>query len=116
MPHDFLAALHVDAAASVAKVSSGNPEAKLSEGSLPQDNRASVGKIGESSLLASEDRHRTVGVSMSPALRQKAAERARALGLPFSRYVAWCVEAELEGRPPQARFERSASTPAASNG
>jgi hypothetical protein len=53
-------------------------------------------------------RHRTVGVSMSPGLRAVAAARARALGLPFSRYVAWCVEAELEGRPPQARFARRA--------
>jgi hypothetical protein len=54
-----------------------------------------------------DERHRTVGVSMSPALRKEALARARALGLPFSRYVAWCVEAELEGRPPQARFDRS---------
>jgi len=55
-----------------------------------------------------DERHRTVGVSMSPKLREEAAVRARALGLPFSRYVAWCVEAELEGRPPQARFARPA--------
>jgi len=51
-------------------------------------------------------RHRTVGVSMSPQLRAAAVARAKALGLPFSRYVAWCVEAELEGQPPQARFAR----------
>jgi hypothetical protein len=41
-------------------------------------------------------------------MRAAAVARARMLGLPFSRYVVWCVEAELEGRPPQARFARRA--------
>ncbi len=54
---------------------------------------------------AQDDRHRTVGVSMSPALRERAAQRARALGLPFSRYVQWCVEAELDGSSLSDRFK-----------
>lgn len=46
-------------------------------------------------------KHKTVGVSFHPQLRQRAAERARTLGLSFSRYVALCVESELgEPRPP----------------
>jgi hypothetical protein len=55
---------------------------------------------------ADDPRHRTVGVSMSPALRRRAAARAEAVGLSFSRYVQWCIEAEIEGCPPQARFEQ----------
>ena len=33
------------------------------------------------------------------------AQRARALGLPFSRYVQWCVEAELDGSSLGDRFK-----------
>jgi len=53
----------------------------------------------------SDTRHKTVGVSLSPELRERAAERARGLGLSFSRYVALCVEAELNGRAPQLVLE-----------
>jgi hypothetical protein len=42
-------------------------------------------------------KHRTVGVSMSPSLEQRAKARAEALGLKFSPYVTQCVEAELRG-------------------
>jgi hypothetical protein len=42
-------------------------------------------------------RHRTVGISMGPALEERARARAEALGLHFSTYVAQCVEAELRG-------------------
>jgi hypothetical protein len=42
-------------------------------------------------------KHRTVGISMSPSLEQRAKARAEALGLKFSPYVTQCVEAELKG-------------------
>ncbi len=42
-------------------------------------------------------KHRTVGISMSPTLEQRAKARAEALGLKFSPYVTLCVEAELKG-------------------
>lgn len=42
-------------------------------------------------------KHRTVGISMGPALEQRARTRAEALGLKFSTYVTQCVEAELKG-------------------
>lgn len=44
-----------------------------------------------------ENRHRTVGISMGPALEERAKARAEALGLKFSTYVTQCVEAELRG-------------------
>jgi hypothetical protein len=42
-------------------------------------------------------KHRTVGISMSPALEQRAKARAEALGLKFSPYVTQCIDAELKG-------------------
>lgn len=42
-------------------------------------------------------RHRTVGISMNPALEARAKARAEALGLKFSPYVTLCIEAELKG-------------------
>ena len=45
----------------------------------------------------SENRHRTVGVSMSPSIEARAKERASALGLKFSTYVTQCLDAELKG-------------------
>ncbi len=89
MAHDFLASWHEEAAP--------QPVAEALPG--PRAGRATIKEV---------EKHRTVGVSLSPKLRAAAAARARVLGLPFSRYVAWCVEAELEGRPPQARFARRA--------
>jgi hypothetical protein len=53
---------------------------------------------------ADDEKHRTVGISMSPQLRERAAARARAVGLSFSRYVQWCLEAELAGRRPEELF------------
>ncbi len=44
------------------------------------------------------EKHRTVGVSLSPDLRRRATARARELGVSFSRYVAQAVEGELRGR------------------
>jgi len=60
-------------------------------------------------MTQDDQKHKTVGVSFHPELRERAGERARGLGLSFSRYVTMCVEAELNGRPPQL-FE---SNPAA---
>jgi hypothetical protein len=42
-------------------------------------------------------KHRTVGISMNPALEARARARAKALALHFSTYVAQCVESELRG-------------------
>ncbi|HVU38545.1 MAG TPA: hypothetical protein VHC95_09430 [Opitutales bacterium] len=50
------------------------------------------------------ERHRTVGVSMSPKLQARTAARAREVGLSFSRYVQWCLEAELDQVPLAERF------------
>lgn len=45
-------------------------------------------------------KHRTIGVSFHPDLKQRADDRARGMGLSFSRYVTLCVEAELRGHIP----------------
>ena len=50
-------------------------------------------------------RHRTIGISMSPKLRARAVARADAVGLSFSRYVQWCIEAELDGSTLESRFK-----------
>jgi hypothetical protein len=44
-----------------------------------------------------ENKHRTVGISMSPSLEMRAKARAEALGLKFSTYVTQCLDAELKG-------------------
>lgn len=51
------------------------------------------------------EKHKTVGVSFHPDLRRRAAERARGIGLSFSKYVTLCVEAEVNGKPPQLVME-----------
>jgi hypothetical protein len=93
MSHDFLSSLH----------SPIFEEAKAEPKQNPRQARAGRRKNAPET---EDDRHRTVGISMSPRLRERATARAAALGLPFSRYVQWCVEAELDNRPPQARFDR----------
>lgn len=55
--------------------------------------------------MSDSAKHKTVGVSLAPTLREKATERARTLGLTFSKYVAQCLEAELDGRSPSNVFE-----------
>ncbi|MGF1485427.1 MAG: hypothetical protein ACFBZ8_13805 [Opitutales bacterium] len=50
-------------------------------------------------------KNKTVGVSLPPELRQQASDRAHALGLTFSRYVALCLEAEIQARPPRQLLE-----------
>ncbi|WP_309395946.1 hypothetical protein [Cerasicoccus maritimus] len=63
-----------------------------------------------------DKKHKTVGVSFHPELRERASERSRELGLSFSRYVTLCVEAELNGHPSQLLSQpappASAPTPA----
>lgn len=49
-------------------------------------------------MTKNNPKHKTIGVSLSPTLRQKAGHRARQLGLNFSRYVSLCLEAEAAGR------------------
>jgi hypothetical protein len=55
--------------------------------------------------MSDDQKHKTVGVSFPPELRQRAADRARGLGLSFSKYVTLCVEAEVNGKPPQLVME-----------
>ncbi|MGE9294425.1 MAG: hypothetical protein ACQKBW_12485 [Puniceicoccales bacterium] len=55
--------------------------------------------------MSNNQKHKTVGVSFPPDLRQRASERARGLGLSFSKYVTLCVEAEVGGKPPQLVME-----------
>ncbi|MBC2594221.1 hypothetical protein H5P28_08090 [Ruficoccus amylovorans] len=55
--------------------------------------------------MSEDQKHKTVGVSFPPELRQRASERARGLGLSFSKYVTLCVEAEVSGKPPQLVME-----------
>jgi len=95
MSHDFLTAMH----SSVIGVSNE----KLVD--RPQVSANALSHVEKNIEENVDDRHRTVGVSMSPQLRSRAAQRARALGLPFSRYVQWCVEAELDGSSLGDRFK-----------
>jgi hypothetical protein len=93
MAHDFLVSLH----SSVIKTGGeSSPEKPMRE---EEKQRGRPAKIGD------ETKHRTVGVSMSPQLRDRAANRAKNLGLPFSRYVQWCIEAELDGSSLSDRFK-----------
>ncbi len=46
------------------------------------------------------EKHKTFGVSFHPDLRDRTNQRAKSLGLTFSRYVTLCAEAELNGQIP----------------
>jgi hypothetical protein len=94
MAHDFLAALNSSVVGTSIEKAAVAPDAAVS----------AMSQANENKLRAGDDRHRTVGVSMSPQLRNRAAQRAKTLGLPFSRYVQWCVEAELDGSKLSDRF------------
>lgn len=59
-------------------------------------------------------KHKTVGVSFPPDLRRRAAERARGLGLSFSKYVTLCIESEVTGRFPQLVVENLLPKPESS--
>ena len=95
MSHDFLTSLH-------STVIVGLSEKPTAAANTRNSIRI---KTPEEASKTEDDRHRTVGVSMSPRLRERAALRAKALGLPFSRYVQWCVEAELDGSSLGDRFK-----------
>lgn len=102
MSHEFLTSLHshVIETSKESKVGKFAPkqEASVAGEKSPETNAIGVGV--ESEL------NRTVGVSMSPKLRARAAARAREVGLSFSRYVQWCLEAELDGSTLGARFHK----------
>ena len=55
--------------------------------------------------MTENEKHKTIGVSFPPELRRRASERARGIGLSFSKYVTLCVEAEIAGKPPQLVME-----------
>lgn len=59
-----------------------------------------------------DQKHKTVGVSFHPELRQRAISRARSLGLSFSRYVTLCVESELGERVVPLAAEAAPMPPA----
>ena len=91
MAHDFLASFH-------SEVMPHSPKERQAKAQASSENTESV-------PVSADDRHRTVGVSMSPKLHQLASQRARSLGLPLSRYVQWCIEAELAGQSLGDRFK-----------
>jgi hypothetical protein len=98
MSHEFLTSLHSQVI--------GGPEEKTAGKFLSKSGaRASKGKSVRKNAVTDEARHRTVGVSMSPQLQARAAARANEVRLSFSRYVQWCVEAELDGVPLASRFQ-----------
>ena len=97
MSHEFLTSLHSHVIGGVGEKMEVKP-AQKSAGRPARD------KPARKNAVAEDERHRTMGVSMSPQLRARAAARAREVGLSFSRYVQWCVEAELDGSTIQARF------------
>ncbi|WP_309382704.1 hypothetical protein [Cerasicoccus frondis] len=63
-------------------------------------------------MSTDDQKHKTVGVSFHPDLRERAGERSRELGLSFSRYVTLCVEAELNGHPSQLLSQPGTPPPA----
>jgi len=67
--------------------------------------QATVDVIGEEQPKGEGELHRTVGISMSPQLRERATKRANEIGLSLSRYVQWCIEAEIEGQPLSERLK-----------
>jgi gamma-glutamyl-gamma-aminobutyrate hydrolase PuuD len=99
MSHEFLTSLHsqvIGVPAEEQRVA--KPTSKVSK-----DKDATVDAV------EADERHRTIGVSMPPKLRQRAAERAAAIGLSFSRYVQWCLEAELDGSTLEERFNKTSN-------
>jgi predicted DNA binding CopG/RHH family protein len=95
MSHDFLTSLH-------SQVISISEEKR---GAKPTEKSPKAQKL-TATARAEDNRHRTIGVSMPPKLRERAGERAAAVGLSFSRYVQWCLEAELDGAPLESRFNQ----------
>lgn len=69
-----------------------------------------------SELKDPEMKHKTIGVSFHPLLRDKASDRAAQLGLSFSKYVTLCVEAELKGNVPTLLGDEPSATYAPNEG
>jgi hypothetical protein len=93
MAHDFLISVHSQVIP--ASVEKPTPE------TVKKTSKKNEQEKGD---LKEAVRHRTVGVSMSPKLKERAMARAEAVGLSFSRYVQWCIEAELDGASLESRF------------
>lgn len=98
MSHEFLTSLHSQVIGSAEAKPVVKVERKAEMGNVPAVEAEGV------ELAAKDEKHRTIGVSMSPKLQARAAARAREVGLSFSRYVQWCLEAELDGSTLEARF------------
>lgn len=104
MSHEFLTSLH----SHVIETSGVKTTGLLSRIESGKGAKQARGR-GRPRIVASEtldEKHRTVGISMSPKLQERTAARARAVGLSFSRYVQWCLEAELDGVPLAQRLRR----------
>jgi len=97
MPNDFLTSLH----------SQVMPVFEEKPGTKPVEKPSITRRRGRTAV-PDDDKHRTIGVSMPPGLRERAGERAAAVGLSFSRYVQWCIEAELDGASLESRFQKPA--------
>ncbi len=104
MAHDFLTSLHSHV---IDTSREKKPESKPVESSPKRPDLPIFPKPPEPPVEVAEpdDRHRTIGISMSPQLRERAAARAAEVGLSLSRYVQWCLEAELDGAPLESRFK-----------
>lgn len=49
-------------------------------------------------MISPDKKHRTIGVSLKPDLREAAQAAAHASGMSFSRFVGECIEARIEGK------------------
>jgi hypothetical protein len=101
MAHDFLTSLHshvIDTSIGK-KVGPKPPDSGTKEADTP------ILIEPPKPSAEPDERHRTIGISMSPRLRERAAARAAEVGLSLSRYVQWCIEAELDGAPLESRFK-----------
>ncbi len=101
MAHDFLTSLH----SHVIDTSGGRKVGPKPPDSGPKDIDPPASSVPPEPPAEPDDRHRTIGISMSPSLRGRAAARAAEVGLSLSRYVQWCIEAELDGAPLESRFK-----------
>ncbi len=97
MSHDFLTSMRSDVFPTEAKKRSDNDSEVVESAKRYKSRRGRK-------AMADGVKNHTVGVSMSPGLQARAVERAGEIGVSFSRYVQWCIEAELDGVPLRERF------------
>ncbi len=98
MSHDFLTSMH----SKVFPKGEAKPEGKMhAEGELEIARKGRRGR----QAVAKERKHQTIGVSLPPGLHKRAVVRAGEIGVSFSRYMQWCLEAELDGRSLVERFK-----------